>query len=601
MADKVINNLQLSVASMNGDFSVSTNDSLARALFKMGLTVSTKRIYPSNIKGAPTRYLIRISSKGYQGLQDKLDLALLLFEENAADELSDVKNGGVAIYDSSTKNGEKIDEARENKNTNSPYFRKDIIYYGIPFRRLSRDNFQKSTIQKIMRNVIYVGALAELLNLQLKPIKSVLEENFCEKGDKIVSCNLEALELGSDYVREQVEKRDPYLIEPPQTDDNRLFMSGNDATALGTIMGGCTYASWYPITPATSHGENLERYSQKFPIIVEQGENEDSCLGRALGAAWAGARASVSSSGPGLSNMAEFIGYSSFAEIPIVIFDVQRVGPATGKPTHTKQGDLRYLLHASHDESPRIILTPGNIEQLYEYSILAFNLADKYQMPVIVVSELILGECYYTTDKFSYPDREIDRGKMLSDEELDELEKFQRYRDVDNDGICPRTIPGQEATYVTRGAYHDEEAQLSEAAKDCQKKIERLYKKMETLRRSNDLPEPEIKGPRAECPGIIAFGSSIYTVEEAQDKLARENIRSALFNLPSIAPLPREELETFITNHRPIFIVEQNYTAQLRSLLEEKLKVDNLISIKKYDGNPMQPKDVIYKIKEHLS
>ncbi len=595
-ADKV-NKLQLSIASMNGDFSVSTNDCLARALFRMGLTTSTKRIYPSNIKGAPTRYLIRVSDEGYQCLKDETDLSLLLFGENAADELARLRSGGVAIYDSSTEIGEKITRAREEADPAGLYYRDDIIYYKIPFQQLSRENFERATIQKIMRNVIYVGALAELLNLDREPIESVLEENFSEKGERIVQCNLQALELGSRYVRDKIDKNDPYTIETSSRGGEKLFMTGNDASALGTIMGGCTYASWYPITPATSHGENLERYSQKYPLIVEQGENEDSCLGRALGAAWAGARASVSSSGPGLSNMAEFIGYSSFAEIPVVIFDIQRMGPATGEPTHTKQGDLRYLLHASHDESPRIIITPSNPQQLYEYSVLAFKLADRYQMPVIVLSELILGECYYTTREFTYPDRPVDRGKILSDEELKNLEEFNRYEDVDGDGICPRTLPGQDATYVTRGAYHDKKAHLSENPADCREKIERLYKKMETLKDSGDMPDPVVKNEETAGPGVIAFGSTLQVLEEAGDKLSKQGVEIAVFDLPAISPLPEEKLKKFIKNHDPIYVVEQNYTAQLKSILEEKLPTDNLISITKYEGEPMSPGDIIPEIR----
>ncbi len=583
--------IQLSIASMNGDYSVSTNDTFARSLFRHGFCVSTKRVYSSNIKGAPARYLIRVSKKQFQSAADKNDIAVILFDEKIQTEIKELKKNGRLIYDPFTETGQKISRDIREENEDSLFYRPDIQYYAVPFEKLAGDNFRVRRLRQIARNMICVGFLSLLLALTEETVKKVFIENFADKGEKIVDCNLEAFEIGRKYAEEKFSA----LESPPDPGDEknkaRLFMTGNDASALGAVIGGCNYVSWYPITPATSHGENLERYSQKYPIIVEQAENEDSCLGRALGAAWAGARSSVSSSGPGLSNMAEFIGYSSFAEIPVVIFDVQRVGPATGLPTHSKQGDLRYLLHSGHDESPRVVLTPSSVEEIFEYSRLAFDIADKYQLPVVVVSELILGECFYSVDRFEYPDSLPQRGKILTDDQLEEVENFKRFEDVDNDGICPRTLPGQKPTYTVRGAYHDRSGRLSEEPADCAEKIERLFKKMETLKNSDDLPSSTVENEKG-CPGFIAFGSSVYTVKEARRQLVEKGIKTGLFVLSSLSPLPVGKLKKFIDNHTNIYVLEQNYSGQLLSILKEQVGHYQYLSIRKYDGSLLRPEDV---------
>ncbi|MFB6356521.1 MAG: 2-oxoacid:acceptor oxidoreductase family protein, partial [bacterium] len=352
---EIVNDLQISFASMNGDFSTSTNDAFARSLFRVGVPVSTKRFFPSNIKGAPTRYMIRVNEDGFQSMKDSLDWSIVLFEDNAAEDIARVREGGVVTYDPSSSLGKQIQTAVDEGDESSQWYRDEVTYYGIPFEDLAADNFDNNRLKKIMRNVIYVGAMTELLDIDVKHIRGIIEENFASKGEKVIESNFNAIDVGREYVQENVEKKDPYYIEERDLNDDKAFMAGNDASALGSIMGGCTYASWYPITPASSHGENLEKYSEKYPLIVEQGENEDSCIGRAIGASWAGARAATSSSGPGISNMAEFFGYSGFTETPVVVFDIQRVGPSTGLPTHTKQGDVRSLMHISHDEFPRMV------------------------------------------------------------------------------------------------------------------------------------------------------------------------------------------------------------------------------------------------------
>ncbi|MFB6347021.1 MAG: 2-oxoacid:acceptor oxidoreductase family protein, partial [bacterium] len=492
--DPVINDIQISIASMNGDFSTSTNDAFTRSLFRMGVPVSSKRFFPSNIKGDPTRYLIRVSEDGFQSFKDVLDWTIVLFEDNAAEDIQRVRSGGVCMYDPSSSLGKKIQTDLEQENKANDWYREDLIYYEVPFEDIAAEHYDNTRLQNIMRNVIYVGALMELLEVDKEYIADIIRENFADKGQKIIDSNLNALQLGIDYVSENVEKRDPYYLEARDMTDDKRFMDGNDASALGAVMGGCTYASWYPITPASSHGENLEKYSEAYPLVVEQGENEDSCIGRAIGASWSGARASASSSGPGISNMAEFIGYSSFTETPVVIFDMQRVGPSTGLPTHTKQGDIRSLMHISHDEAPRMVLTPSTIEQIYEYSVDAFDLAAQYQMPVFVMSELGLAMCNFTVDELDYPDEEIETGKLLSDEELEQLDDYKRYEDIDGDGICPRTVPGQDATYVTRGAGHAPDATLTEDPDLYSANMERLFQKLDTALDEVDLPAPVIHG-----------------------------------------------------------------------------------------------------------
>ncbi len=595
--DDVINDLQLSIASMNGDFSTSTNDTFTRALFRMGVPVSSKRFFPSNIEGDPTRYLIRVSDDAFQSFKDVLDWSVVLFEDNAAEDIQRVRTDGVCMFDPSSNLGRQIEDKLENEDQASDYFREDLIYYGIPFERIASDYYDSSRLQRIMRNVIYVGALMELLGLDMDYIQGIIEENFASKGKKIVDSNLQAIRLGMNYVDENIEKRDPYRLEERDYNDDKRFMNGNDASALGAVMGGCTYASWYPITPASSHGENLEKYSEAYPLIVEQGENEDSCLGRAIGASWAGARASVSTSGPGISNMAEFVGYSSFTETPVVIFDMQRVGPSTGLPTHTKQGDVRSLMHISHDEAPRMVLTPSTVEEIYEYSVTAFDLAAQYQMPVFVLSELGLAMCNFTVDELNYPDEEIEMGKILSDEELEQLDNFNRYEDVDGDGVCPRTIPGQDATYVTRGSGHAPDATLTEDPDLYSSNVERLFRKLNTALDQGDLPEPTLHGDGDADIGIIGFGSSYYTIEEAMFQLENQGISSAYFDNSTVIPLHQERIVEFLESHQPVYVVEQNHTGQLMNVLREEIgHAYDLRPIRKYDGDFMRPMEISEKV-----
>lgn len=601
MTTEIVNDLQLTVSTINGDYSVSTNDTLARVLFELGLDVTTRRIFPSNIKGAPSRYVIRVNEQDFMAPAARSDWLLLLIAENAEKLVEATVENGVVIYDPFTEVGETIETARSAKNTAQPLYRSDLVYYSVPLAELARENFSDARMKDIMRNVIYVGVLAELLNIPGKIVRDAFETSFSEKGEEVVKCNFRALDLGRRFVREELSTRDNYTLEPRERDTKNLFMKGNDATALGTVMGGCTYASWYPITPATGHGENLERYSQRYPLIVEQGENEDSCLGRALGAAWAGARASVSTSGPGLSNMAEFVGYSSFTELPVVIFDIQRVGPSTGLPTHTKQGDLRSILHLSHDESPRIVLTPSSLEQLYEYSHTAFDLAAEYQLPVFVISDLELGMSFYTVDEFEYPSEPIVEGKVLSEADLENIEAYKRYGDPDADGISYRSFPGAGPTYVTRGAYHKEDTTLSETPEDCRTKLQKLFRKMETLRDSDDLPEPEVHGePEAEI-GFVAFGSSYYALREARQQFAAQGVRTAFFDLPVLNPLPETKLRKFLEEHSPVFVVEQNYTGQLMSIIREKLGHNfDLKPLRRYDGDYLTAKYIRKEVEAEL-
>lgn len=600
--NEIVNDLQLSIASMNGDMSTSTNDAFTRSLFRMGVPVSSKRFFPSNIKGDPTRYLVRVSEDGFQSFKDVLDWSVVLFEDNAAEDIQRVRTGGVCMYDSSSSLGGQIEADLEEDNEGSDYYRDDLIYYDVPFEKIAEENYDGTRLRKIMRNVIYVGALLELLDVDMDHIQGIIEENFAAKGQKIVDSNLEAVELGMDYVAENVEKRDPYRLEERDLNDDKRFMDGNDASALGAVMGGCSYASWYPITPASSHGENLEKYSDAYPLIVEQGENEDSCIGRAIGASWSGARASTSTSGPGISNMAEFVGYSSFTEIPVVVFDMQRVGPSTGLPTHTKQGDIRSLMHISHDEAPRMVLTPSTIEEIYEYSVTAFDLAAEYQMPVFVMSELGLAMCNFTVDELEYPDEPIEMGKLLTDDELEQIDDYKRYEDVDGDGICPRTVPGQDATYVTRGAGHAPDATLTEDPDLYSSNMERLFRKLDTALDEDDLPSPRIHGNEDADVGIIGFGSSFYTIEEAMFQLEQQGVESAYFDNSTVIPLHTEEIEDFLQKHDPVYVVEQNYSGQFMNVIREEIGHQyDMRPIRKYDGDFMRPMEISEKVLGDLS
>jgi 2-oxoglutarate ferredoxin oxidoreductase subunit alpha len=595
--DEIVNDLQLSIASMNGDMSTSTNDAFTRSLFRMGVPVSSKRFFPSNIKGDPTRYLIRVSEDGFQSFKDVIDWTVVLFEDNAAEDIQRVRSDGVCMFDPSSNLGEQIKTDLEEENEASDYYRDDLVYYQVPFEELAEENYEGTRLRKIMHNVIYVGALMGLLDVEMDHIAGIIRENFAAKGQKIVDSNLKAVEIGMEYVKENIEKRDPYRLEERDLNDDKRFMDGNDASALGAVMGGCSYASWYPITPASSHGENLEKFSEAYPLIVEQGENEDSCIGRAIGASWAGARSSASTSGPGISNMAEFIGYSSFTEIPVVIFDMQRVGPSTGLPTHTKQGDIRSLMHISHDEAPRMVLTPSTIEEIYEYSVDAFDLAAQYQMPVFVMSELGLAMCNFTVDKPEYPDEDIEMGKVLTDEELSDLDDYKRYEDVDGDGICPRTVPGQDAMYVTRGAGHAPDATLTEDPDLYASNMERLFQKLDTALEEGDLPSPTYYGDEGAEVGIIGFGSSYYTIEEAMFQLQKQGVDVRYMDNSTVIPLHTEEIESFLEDHSPVYVVEQNYTGQFMNLLRQEIGHQyDMRPLRKYDGDFMRPMEISEKV-----
>lgn len=592
----IVNDLQLGVASMNGDFSVSTNDAFAVSLFRMGLTTSTKRFFPSNIEGDPTCYFIRINEDGNQAIKDYIDWVVVLFEENAAKYIDRVREGGVVTYDPSTDLGENIREAIESEDDGSPFYRDDVIYYAIPFEEMADEKFDQVKLVRIMRNVIYVGALIELLDIDVGYIRDVIRENFENKGDAVVESNFEAIDLGREYVQENIEKRDPYFVESNGSNEEKLFMTGNDASAIGSVMGGCTYLSWYPITPASSHGENLEELSKSNPLVVEQGENEDSCLGRAIGASWAGARSATSSSGPGISNMAEFVGYASFTETPVVIFDFQRVGPSTGLPTHTKQGDIKALMHIGHDEAPRMVLTPSSVEQIYEYARKAFDIAARYQMPVFVMSELILGMASYTTDRLEYPEEPIDEGKILSEDELQNLDReWKRFEDVDGDGIPYRVLPGTEGgTHVTRGSGHAPDTTYTEDPEVYRDLMQRLFEKLETARTSDDLPASRILHsnghPEEPDIGLIGWGSSYDPITESMDQLQEEGVETAFYDLPHVLPFPREEIRDFLDHHETTYIVEQNMRGQFQRVIHERLGRDfDLRSIRHYDGSFLEP------------
>lgn len=598
-----VNDIQLSIASMNGDMSVSTNDAFSRALFRMGAPVSTKRFFPSNIKGAPTRYMIRVNQDGHQSMKDVLDWTVVLFEDNAAEDISRVRPGGVVMFDPSSSLGGRIEQEIEEENEKGLYYRDEVIYYPIPFEGLAEKNFDNIQLQKIMRNVIYVGALVELLDMKVDYIRDIIRENFQEKGESIVQSNFDGIDIGREFVQDNIEKRDPYVLEEDDQNEDKIFLNGNEAAAIGSVMGGCTYNSWYPITPASSFGETLEKFSETYPLIVEQGENEDSCLGRAIGASWAGARACASTSGPGISNMAEFVGYSSFTEIPVVIFDIQRVGPSTGLPTHTKQGDIRSLMHIGHDEAPRMVLTPSTMEQIYQYSRQAFDLAAQYQMPVFVMSELGLGMANFTADRFDYPDEPPNEGKILSDDELLEMEEFNRYEDYDGDGICYRSVPGQPATYVTRGSGHAPDATLTEDPDLYAANLERIFDKLDEARETGDIPQPKYFGEEDADVGILGFGSSHYTIRESQAQLEEEyGIETNFMDSPCVLPFPEESIADFLTNHDRVYVVEQNYSGQFQSVIHEELGRDfDMTPIRNYDGDFMRPRQLSDQISGDLS
>ena len=587
----VVNNMSIQVATVNGSGSQSSNTVLLRSIFQMGIPVSGKNLFPSNIAGLPTWYTIRANKDGYVGRKKEIDFLVAMNPETAAGDVRSLAAGAAVLYDEPLR----LDSVRQ-----------DLIFYSVPFDKLVATVCPEAKLRKLVKNMIYVGVLAKLLEIDVAEVEKALRKQFAKKV-KAANLNFAAAQAGYDYAAANLSKRDPYRLERMDKTQGKVIIDGNSAAALGCVFAGVTMMSWYPITPSSSLAEGVIEYLKRFRITPEgkatfavvQAEDELAAIGMVMGAGWAGARAMTTTSGPGISLMGEFAGLAYYAEIPGVVWDVQRVGPSTGLPTRTSQGDLLSTAFLSHGDTKHLMLLPASPLECFEMAMEAFNIAEKFQTLVFVMSDLDLGMNNWMSDPFPYPEKPIERGKVLTKEDLDRLGSFGRYQDVDGDGIPYRTLPGTEhpkAAYFTRGSGHNAMAQYSERPEDYENNMLRLNRKFEHARTALSAPLVESQG-NSEI-GIIAFGTSHWAILESLDQLRDEHKLTPdymRFRAYPFAP----EVADFIRSHRRLYVVEQNRDAQVFSLLKLDLEselVPRLRSVARLDGLPIDARSVTEEI-----
>ncbi len=584
MTEPIVNNLTIQAATVNGSGSQTANLVLTRAIFHMGIPVAPKNVFPSNIEGLPTWYQLRITPQGHMARSDRVDILVAFNAATWREDLKTVRAGGVVIHEESYSTADA---------------RTDVVYYAVPFAKLAKAKIASDTLRKQLANMIYVGVVAGVLGIPWEALEHGVKRQFLAKP-KAVQINLDAMKVGLDYYQDTFSKQDAYRLEPMTgVVEGKVLVEGNQAAALGALMGGVTVAAWYPITPSSSLCEYLIAYSDRFRtdpktgdkrIAVVQAEDELAAVGMAIGASWAGARAMTSTSGPGISLMAEFAGLAYYAEVPVVIFDIQRIGPSTGLPTRTSQGDISFAYTISHGDTKHLVLLPGSVEECYEFGRDAFDYADRFQTPVFVLSDLDLGMNLWMTPAFKYPEKPFDRGKVLTKEDLDRLSgEWGRYQDIDGDGVTYRTLPGTDhpaAGYFTRGSGHDEHAKYTEGADAYAGNMDRLNRKFETARAA--LPAP-VADESAKSPiGLIAFGSTDAAVREARERLAAAGRSVDYLRIRALPLSP--EVAGFVARHETVYVAEQNRDGQMFDLIRLSLPaelVGRLRSIRHYNGQPI--------------
>jgi 2-oxoglutarate ferredoxin oxidoreductase subunit alpha len=582
----IVNDFCITFCTVNGSGSATANTTLMRALFKMGIPVSGKNIFPSNIQGQPTWFTLRLSKKGYLARVEHDDIVVAMNPTTLLRDEKYLVEGGVLIVPDDFKAEE---------------LRKDIVVYQIPVKKLVRDADVAPSLRDYIANMVYVGVLAWQLGIDLELIKQALFFHFKGK-QKAVDSNFNTVVAAYDWAAANLTKKDPYRVEKMNGVEGYIMADGNTAGALGSIYGGVQFVGWYPITPATSLAETLNEYvpilrkdpeTGKDTCVIVQSEDELAAIGMAIGAGWGGLRAMTSTSGPGLSLMSEYLGLAYFAEIPVVVWDVQRVGPSTGMPTRTAQGDLTMVNFISHGDSQMIMLIPGSINECFEFGWKAFDIAERLQTPVIVMSDLDFGMNQWITKRFEYPDHPVDRGKILWEEDLqkklDELNgQFGRYLDIDGDGIPYRTLPGNQhpkSGYFTRGTSHDEYARYTESPDVWERVFERIAKKFETAR--NYLPKAEISKIPGSKVGIISSGSADPAVVEARDQLVEKGIKTDYLRVRSIPFF--DDVKEFLATHEKIYVVEINRDGQMLQLLTMYFPeyATKLVKVAHMDGLPL--------------
>ena len=587
------NDFVIKFANVNGTGSASANQMFAKAIFRMGIPVSPKNIFPSNIQGLPTWFEVRVSEKGYLGQRGGVDISVAMNPQSYSKDIEEISEGGYLLYDSTWK-----------RNFN----RDDINIIEIPLTQLCVDTFKNPKQRALFKNIAYVGALSALMEIEYEVLESIISEQFINKPS-LIEPNIKALNLGRNYVLENLDYPIGIKLSRKNLLENKILISGNEAAGLGAVYGGATFCSWYPITPSTSLAEGYEKYAKKYRVNEKSGKNlyasvqaedELAAVGMAIGANWNGARGFTATSGPGISLMSEFLGLAYFAEIPLVVFNVQRGGPSTGMPTRTQQSDVLACAYASHGDTKHVLLFPADPKDCFDFSAKAFDLADQLQTPVFVVSDLDMGMNDWVCDKFEWDDTvSYNKGKVLDYEALEKIESFGRYLDSDNDGICYRTYPGthpEKGAYFTRGTSHDEYARYTEDGNINAQTLTRLMRKFRTA--TDLVPEPIIEINGEDSCGVIYYGSSKPAVLEAKDILKTKDINLDLMQIRSF-PFNLDVWE-FIANHDRIYVVEQNRDSQMRTLImaEGGISAEILRPLVHFTGDPIEASYIVNKISE---
>lgn len=598
MSEIKINDFVIRFANVNGTGSASANALFTKAIFRMGIPVTPKNIFPSNIQGLPTWYEVRVSEKGYLGRREGVDFVVCVNPQSMLKDVQSVKSGGYFLYDSS-------------KPLHSQYIREDINYLGIPLMTLSNNAFSDARQRQLFKNIIYIGALSALFDIEFNVLEGLLGDQFKGK-ERLIEPNIKALKMGVDYVKDNFKYPLDIRVERRDLIGDKILIGGNTACGLGAVYGGATVAAWYPITPSTSVVDYFTKYAEKLRIDKETGkknfaivqaEDELAAIGMVIGANWNGARSFTATSGPGVSLMNEFLGLAYFAEIPTVLIDVQRTGPSTGMPTRTQQSDILEAAYAAHGDTKHVLLFPASPKECFEMTAESFDLAERLQTPVILMTDLDLGMNDHISAPLAWDDmRQYDRGKVLSAAELEKIERYGRYLDSDGDGIPYRTIPATHPTKganVTRGSSRDEYAVYTEDSAAYQRNMDRLAKKFETAKEI--VPQPEFFQDKNQSDyGVIFFGTSTYAAEEAVELLNNEGITLDAMR-PKAFPFGKE-FENFVSSHKKVFVVEQNRDAQFKSLMMIELGVnaDKLISVLNYDGMPITADNILKQVKANL-
>ncbi len=584
--EPVVNDFSIQVATVNGSGSQSANTVLLRTIFQMGVPVSGKNLFPSNIAGLPTWYTIRASRHGFIARKKEIDFLVAMNAETAQEDVKSLAAGAVVLYD---------------EPLNLAQVRDDLIFYAVPYEKIVATVCPDAKLRKLVKNMIYVGVVAQILSLDMAEVEKALRKQFAKKV-KAADLNWNAAKAGYDYASASLVKKDPFRVERMNETAGKIIIDGNSAAALGSMFAGVTVVTWYPITPSSSLVETLIDYMKAYRVgpdgkatfAIVQAEDELAAVGMVIGAGWAGARSMTATAGPGISLMSEFVGLGYYVEVPAVIWDIQRMGPSTGLPTRTSQGDILKTAFLSHGDTKHVMLIPCSVSECFTMASEAFDLAEGLQTPVFVMSDLDLGMNNWMSDPFPYPEKPINRGKVLSKEDLERLGGFARYKDVDGDGVGYRTLPGTDhpnAAYFARGSGHNEKAQYSERPDDYKNNVDRLSRKFEHAKTL--VPRPEIVSNGAAI-GIIGYGTSHWAIGESMSQLQKEYGKSTDYLRLKAYPFTSEVLE-FVRSHEVIYVIDQNRDAQMWELLKLDLPVSELAklrSVRHYNGLPIDARSI---------